>query len=93
MPKNKYTHSKGKWKCSKNTYMPIEEMEDDHIQKALYYTENRIVHWQEQRDTAEHNFNIFKQKREELLQEAETRDYEFQSLLDTGATKYALLAD
>jgi len=75
-------HRKNKWRVSDNTYMNISDMDDDHIQKAIFFSEHKIVNWTKKGAESALNVNIFKQKREELLEEGKNRGITLESLED-----------
>lgn len=71
--KYKLKHSKGKWRINDNSYIPISDMETDHIKRALFYTRNKVQEWKRRLENARLNIDIFEQKENELKLELQSR--------------------
>lgn len=72
--------------------MNITELQDEHLERALYYSEGKLLDYIQKYHSAEHNISIFKQKRSELLEEAEKRGLDIQSNTQTDPNKSFLLS-
>ena len=63
-------------------------MDDEHIQKAIYFSEHKIVDWNDTKKQAQSNINIFTKKRKELIKEAFNRNIASDSLEFEGPERY-----
>lgn len=71
--KAKFSHKAGLWRVSSDQFIKISEMDTEHIQKSIFYSDNRIKKIQAQLNNLKSSFNIFTQKRKELIGELENR--------------------
>lgn len=77
-----------KWRIDKNTYIPIKDMEPEHIQKAIYFSENKLKSAKESQKKAEHNFNLFLGLRDSLMTELSDRGLNYESLIESGNPEF-----
>jgi len=77
------------WRMGDNTFIKMEDMENEHLQKAIYFSENKLLKCTEAIAKAEDQFRSFQAKRAQLLQESSTRStMDVISLIEEGPDEY-----
>lgn len=75
-----------------NSFIPIKDMTNEHIQRALFFTENKIVEWDSSLKVAKQTKELFIQKREELIRESLKRNLHLETLKGTDE-KYDVIME
>lgn len=76
-----------------NTYVPISDLTNEHLQRALFYTENKLTKLITQKMELEHTISIFNHKRKEIILDSYERGMNIETLLDSEQPKYAPLKE
>lgn len=81
------------WKMGTDSYIPISDMDDDHIQKAVYFAENKLRRILQSIESLDVEFGDFSLKRDNLFKEAEKRGLKLESLILPDTEKFQTLKD
>ena len=78
------------WK-TKEGFIPISELDDNYLQKALFSAEIRFVENYHLLLKQSHKAEIFETKMKELREEAKARGLNYKSLADTPNDKFKVI--
>lgn len=81
------------WKMGNDSYIPIKDMDNNHLQKAVYFSEHKLKRILKSIENLQDEFDVFFKRRDNIFKEGDKRQISLESLIVPSEKKFKPLKD